>query len=91
VAADELGGAVRDDVRAPLDRAEQVRRRQRVVDQQRYIVFLCDRRHFLNREHGDVRIAERFTVDQFGVGADCLFECGRIARIDEGDFDAELR
>ena len=35
VAADELGERVHDDVGAPLDRADEVRRRHRVVDDQR--------------------------------------------------------
>ena len=91
VPADELGGGVRDDIRAPLERAEQVRRGEGVVDHQRDLVPFGDFSHFLERKHGDIRVAQRFAVDDLGVRADGALEVLRVGRVDEGDIDAEAR
>ena len=91
VPADELGGGVGDDVRAPLERPEQVGRGEGVVDHQRDLVFLGNRGDFLEGEDGDVGVAERLAVDDLGVGADGLLEVLRVGGVDEGDVDADAR
>ena len=50
VAAEELGGAVGDDVGAPLEGPAQVGRGEGVVDHQRDVVRLGDGGHLLERE-----------------------------------------
>ena len=47
--------------------------------------------NFLEGEDGDIRVAERFAVDDLGVRADGLLEILRIGRVDEGDVDADAR
>ena len=70
VAADELGGGMGDDMRAPFERAEQVRGGESVIDHQRDVVLPGNFSNLLEGEDGDIRIAERLSVDYFGVGAD---------------------
>ena len=57
MSADELGGAMGDDVRAPLERAAEIGCGKRIVDEQNLLVLLCDFRHFLKRKHCQVRVA----------------------------------
>ena len=91
VAAQELGGAVGDDVGAPFERAAEIGRGKGVVDHQRDVVGLCDGRNLFEGEDKDVGIAQGLTVDDLGVGLDCGLKGGRIAGVDKGDVDAQAR
>ena len=91
VAAQEFGGAVDDDVGAPLERPAQIRRGERVVDHQRDRVLASDRRDLVEREDADVGVAQRLAVDDLGVGLDRPLEVGRVRRIDKRDIDADAR
>ena len=57
VSANELGGGVRDDVRAPFKRAEEIRRSKGVIDKQDQLVLVGDLRNFLEREDRDIGVA----------------------------------
>ena len=91
VAAEELGGRVHDDVGAELERTDQVRRRDRVVDDQRQVVLVRDARDALDVEDVDLRVADGLGEEQLGVRADRGGPLGRVVLVlDEGDLDAEL-
>jgi hypothetical protein len=89
VPADELGGAVGDDVCAPLEWAEKIGCGEGIVDHDGDVVFLRDRGHLFEREDGDIGIPERLAVQDLGVGADGLLEVRRVGRVDQRDLDAE--
>src|SRR5690348_6932105 len=42
MSADEFGGAMHDDVRAPFEWTEEIRGGQRVIDQHRNLIFFCN-------------------------------------------------
>ena len=67
VAADELGRRVDHDVGAPLDRAAQVRRRERVVDDQRQVVLVRDGRHGLDVQDVPARVADGLAEERLRV------------------------
>ena len=67
VAAEVLGGRVHDDVRAVGDGLDQVRRRDRVVHDQRYTVVMGDTRHPGDVEDVDLRVGDRLGVEGLGV------------------------
>jgi hypothetical protein len=90
VAAHVLRGRVHDDVGAPVERPAQVGRGHRVVDHQRQLCVVRDRRHPLDVEHVDLRIAKRLAVEQARVRLDRAPEVLRLIGIDEGRRDAHL-
>ena len=89
VAADELGGRVHHDVGAVLDGAAQIRRRERVVDHQRQVVFVRDGRDGFDVEHVHARVADGLAVERAGARSDGAAEILGIVRIDEGRLDAQ--
>ena len=90
VAADELRRGVGDEVRAPLEGAAQVRRRERVVDHQRQPGVAGDRRHRLDVEHVDEGVPDGLGVQHPRVVADGPREVLGVVRVHEGGLDAEL-
>ena len=91
VAAEELGEAVHDDVGAPLDRADQVRRRHRVVEDQRDADLVGDAGDALDVEHVVLRVGDRLAEEGHRVvldGGPPLLEV--VGVVDERDLDAEL-
>ncbi len=91
VAAQEFGGAVGDDVGAPLERPTKVGCGEGVVDHQRDAVRPGNRRDLLEGEDSDVRVTQRLAVDDLGVGPDGLLEAGRVVRLHERDVDPQAR
>lgn len=89
VPADELGGGVDDDVGAPFKRPEQIGRGKGIVDQQRDVMFLGNGRYFLKGKDGDVRVAQRFAVDQLGILLDGRRKRRRICGVYKGDGNAQ--
>ena len=92
VSAEELGGRVHDDVGAVLERADEVRRRDRVVDDERDAVRRARRRR-------RVSMSRMLIFGLPMVSAKNSFVFGRtrggplvgvILVLDEGDLDAEL-
>ena len=79
-----------DDVRAPFERTEQIRRGEGVVNHQNEIVFLGDRRYFFKREDGDIGVAESLAVDNFCVGLNRRFEILRVSGVNESNVNSQL-
>ncbi len=91
VSADELREAVHHDVGAPLERADEVGRRDGVVDDQRDAVRMGDLAHPFDVEHVVLRVREHLAVERLRVrpdGRGPLLEIVRI--VDEADLDAHL-
>ena len=92
VAAEELGGRVHDDVGTVLERTDEVRGRDRVVDDERHVVLVRDVGDERDVEHVDLRVADGLGEEQLGVGAHGGGPLvGVVLVFDEGDLDAELR
>ena len=79
-----------DDVGAVLDRAAQVRRRQRVVDDQRQAGLVGDRGHARDVDHHAARIGEALDEDRLATRRQRLAEIIRVGRVDEMAGPAEL-
>lgn len=91
VPAEILRQRMDDDIRAMLERAQQVGRRHRVVDDERQAVAVRDL-----GERGDIgdvaeRIADRFREDRLRPCVDQRVERGRLARVGEARRDSVLR
>ena len=67
VAADELRSRVDDDVRAILERAQLIRRRERAVDDERDVVLVRDVSDSLDVDEVGIRIADGLDVDNARV------------------------
>ena len=91
VSADELCRRMHNDIRAVLDGAQEVRRRERVVDDDGDAVFVRDLGDRLDVDEIGVRIADGLDVDAFRIRTDRRLIRRRAAfRIDKGDVDAPL-
>ena len=90
MAAEELRRRMDDDVGAPVERAAQVRRRERVVDDQRRAVLVRDRGDGLEVEHGARRVADRLAEERLGLGPQRRAPGVEVARVDEVEVDREL-
>ena len=66
MAADELGGGVNNDVCAVLQRADQVRGAEGVVDDKRNAVLVGDSGNGVNVGDVGVGVAKRFNIDSAG-------------------------
>ena len=91
VAAHELGQRMHDDVGAVFDRAQQDRRRHRVVDDQRNAVPRADLRQRFDVANIARRIADAFAEDGAGVAVDQLFDCLGLVGLGESHLDALAR
>ena len=91
MAAEVLGRGVQDDVGAELDGVEQVRRRDRVVDDERHTGRVRDRGDLLDVEDVGARVRDRLREEQLGVRADRVAPGLRVVRVaDERRLDAQL-
>ena len=90
VAADELRRRVQHDVRAPVDRPAQVRRRERVVDEQRRAVLVRETRERLDVEHVAARVADRLAEKRLRVRPDRRFPRVEVVRIDPRELHRHL-
>ena len=89
VAADELRSRVDDDVRAILERAQLIRRRERAVDDERDVVLVRDVSDSLDVDEVGIRIANGLDVDDARVLLDSLLEdLDALRRVDERRLDA---
>ena len=91
VAADELGCGFDHDISAGLQRAEQVRGGEGVVDDHRQMMLVGDGGDGFEVRQVGVRIAEGLEVDELGVLLDGVLELLRILGGDEGGGDAVTR
>src|SRR3954464_7849933 len=88
--ADELGGGMNDNVGAKLYWLAQIRRRKRIVDNQRHASLpghLCDR---FDVEHIDLRITHGLCIDRPRFRRNGLAEIFGIVGIHEDGMDAKL-
>lgn len=83
VSADELRRGMNDDVRAVLDRSDEVRGRKRRVNDEGNAVSVRDLRDPLDVRNVRVRVAESFDVKRFRFGSDRLLYLVGVVRIDE--------
>ena len=90
MSADEFGGGVGDDVRAPFKRAEEIRRGEGIVNEQNEFMFLRDLGNFFEREDGNIRVAQCFAVYDLCVGLNRRFKILRVGWVNEGHFNAEF-
>ena len=81
---------VQHDVGAPLDRPAEVRRRERVVDEQRHAVLVRDARNRLDVEHVAARVADRLAEESFRVVAHRAAPGSEIVGIHPRDLHAHL-
>ena len=91
VAADELRGGLHHDVGAVLQRAEQVRGGEGVVDDKRQVVLVRDVGDGLDVGQVGVGVAEGLDVDELRVVLDGILEVLRVARLHEGGGHAIAR
>ena len=92
VACEELARRVHHDVGAVLDRTQQVRRREGVVDDQRDAVLVSNRSDRGNIEDVVLGVGDRFGEQQPGRRANRALPRGRVIRvIHERRLDAEPR
>ena len=88
VAADELGRAVDHDVRTPVQRTDQVGRRESGIHHQRNTVGMGDLRHRFNVHNVAVRVAQGLDEYCLGVVLNGGFKSAFCIRIHKGGRDA---
>ena len=90
MAAYEFCRRMDHDVRAVFDRAQQIRRCERIIDDERYTVSVCDFGDRSDVDYRRVRIAERFDEKRLRIRLDSLFEIRGVAAFDERRGYAEI-
>ena len=91
VTADELGSRVNNDISTVLNRTDEVRGTESVVDYERQTVLvrnLCDS---LDIRNIGIRVAESLDVNRLSIVLDSAFQFFQIVCINEGGLNAELR
>ena len=92
VTSQELGGGGNHDVSTVLERAQQGRGRNRVVDNQRNVVAVCNLGDGRDIEDVDLRVGDGLTVETDGVVLNCCLPGLRVIRVlDESAVDAKAR
>ena len=90
VPAEELRRRVGDDIRAPFERPAQIRRRQRVIDDQRQARRVRDLRDRRQIDDDAARVGQALDEDRLAPRRQRAAEILRIGRIDEMAGPAEL-
>ena len=90
VAAEELGGGMHDDVRAPVEWAAEPRRGEGVVHEERGAGVVGDAGDRLDVEHVAAGIADGLAEQELGLVARRVGPVARPVRVHEGDFQREL-
>lgn len=90
VAANELSCGVDDDVGAVLQRAEQIRGAEGVIDDDWQTMLLGDHGDSVDVGDVGVGVAERLEIDDRGVVLDGPLDLFQVMGIDEGGLDAKL-
>jgi hypothetical protein len=89
MSAHELRQRMHDNVASEINRPAQIRRSERVIDNQRDVVLMRDLRHRFNIEHISARVADRLAVQKLCLRRDRAAEVLRIVGINKGDVVAE--
>ena len=79
-----------DQVGAPLERPAQVRRRERVVDDERRSDLVRDRRGELDVEHVAARVRDRLGEERLRLGRDGAAPAVGVVHVDPVERDLEL-
>ena len=90
VAADELSCGVNDDVGAVLQRTEQIRGAEGVIDDDRKTVLLGDLGDSVDVGNVGIGVAERLEVDDRSVVLDGTLNLFQVMSIDKRGLDAKL-
>ena len=90
MAADELGCGVDDDVGTMLQRTEQIRGAEGVIDDNRQTVLLGDLGDGVDVGDVGVGVAERLEIDDCGVVLDGTLNLVQVMGIDKRGLDAKL-
>ena len=90
VAADELRCGVNDDVGAPFDWAAEIRGRERVIDDERKLVFVRERGELRDVEHVAAGVPDRLAVKRLGIVANRPLPPVNIVWIDPCEADVHL-
>ena len=90
VAADELGGGMQDDIRAPIDWTAAVWACKRVIDHQWNTVLVGNGADGLDVQDVDLRVAERFGKNALGLRRDRASDAFMVADVHEHRIDANL-
>ena len=91
VSADELCCGMHNDIRTVLDRTNQERRTECIINDKRQAVLMRNLRNCVNIRNIGIRIAERFEIDRLRILTDRALDLCEIVRIDKGCLDAVLR
>ena len=89
VAAEELGGGMNDDVGAVLDGADQIGRAERIVDDERDLMAVCDLRKRIDIRDVAVGVAEGLDEEGLCVRLDGGLHLGEVMDVHKGGVDAE--
>ena len=89
--ADELGSRVNNDISTVLDRADEVRSTEGVVNYERQTVLVRNLCNSLDIRNIGIRVAESLDVNSLSVVLDSTFQLFQIVCINEGGLNAELR
>ena len=90
MAADKLGRRVNDDVGAVLQRTEQIRGAEGVIDDDRKAMLLGDLGDGVDVGDIGVGVAERLEVDNRGVVLNGTLDLVQVVGVDKGGLDTKL-
>ena len=89
MATEKLGRRVTDEICTEVEGAQQIRRRERAIDQQRQPRGMRNLGDARDVEHIESRVTQGFGEEHSGIGPDRLAPGRQIARINEGRIDTE--
>lgn len=90
VAANELSCGVNDDVGAMLQRTEQIRSAEGVIDDDRQAMLLGDLGDSVDVGNIGVGVTERLEVDDRGIVLDGTLDLVQVMGVDKGGLDTKL-
>ncbi|MNC28978.1 hypothetical protein D3C75_772100 [compost metagenome] len=91
MAADKFGSRMHHDIRSVLNRAQQIRTREGIVDNQRNSVLMGDGCYCFDIQYVTLRVADRFGIERLRFISNCCPEILRMIRIHKIHFDSKLR
>ena len=89
MAAEKLGRGVKDNVRAKIERATEIRCRESGINHQRQAVLVCYGSDFWDIQDFEPGISQGLTEQQSSFGADRPREGTQVSRIDKCGVNAE--
>ena len=84
----KLGRRVKHDIRAMLEWLDEIRRRERVIDDERQTILVSNRGHGLDIQRVQAWIAQRLGIEGFGFVVDGRAKILRIAAVHKMRGDA---